>query len=1256
MKTSKRFLSLVLVIAMIAGAMTVSASAATSSKPADGTVYSEPFAKGTGGSNSFRIPALTTLSDGTVVAAADARWNTTYDGGGLDTIVARSSDDGATWKYTFANYLGDNGNTYSGSGSTAFIDPALAVTADDTIYMLVDLYPYGVALNGSGNTAPVTTKGFNSNGKLLLRTSSSSSYSYYLDNGKIYSSSGSAVSGYTVDEYFNIYSNGTYVSNLFFSDSPYMVVRTGFLYLTKSTDKGATWSAPELLNLKTTSEMVCLVAPGRGLVTESGTIIFPVYSYHGDNSPSSNTQRMSFIYSVDGETWSRTSEFNYNWASESAVVELSDGTLRFFFRNGTTNLCYVDYNMSTNSWGSTVNTGLDTNSNCQISAISYSKTSGGNQVILVSCPTGPSEAGSNQSGASYRLNGKIFIGLVNDNKTMNWSSASPIKVTSNNNQFMYSCLTELADGSVAILYENLENAWGAGSNCYYTMDYKVYDASALGLTFDAAVEHNYEAVVTAPTCTESGYVTYTCSICGDSYTEAGEAATGHNYSAVVTAPTCLAQGYTTYTCASCGDSYQVAIAALGHDYQTVTVNATCEEAGSVTTTCSRCGDSSVKVIEALGHNYKLVTVNATCEENGSYTYTCSTCGHSYAETIAALGHKYETVTVAATCEKDGSVTITCKNCGDSTVTVIPAKGHKYESVTVAATCEKAGSITTTCANCGDRTVEVIEALGHKYETVTVAATCEEAGAHTHTCAVCGSSYVEEIKALGHDYETVNVGATCEQAGSVIHTCTVCGDSYTENVDALGHDYEVMTVAATCELDGSVTYTCSRCGSSYIEVIEALGHQYETETLAATCENDGYIKTTCANCGDYTVEVLEAFGHAYETETVAATCENDGYIKTTCANCGDYTVEVLEAYGHAYETETVEATCEEVGSVTTTCVTCGETETKILEALGHDYETVTVEATCEEAGSVIYTCSRCGNGYTEVIEALGHDYETVTVEATCEQAGSVTTTCANCGDTTAEVIEALGHAYETVTMDATCEQDGYIKTTCANCGDTTTEVLEALGHDYESVTVEATCTENGYTKHTCTVCDDSYTSDEVAAYGHSYSNVEDGNYMVYTCDYCGHSYSESIAVEYEYGKVTAFTSGERYVITLYSNRKYYAVTHTNNKLSVTQVTVSSNQITSEITEDMLWTYSGSKLYYQDGSNTYYLYAGSSNGGGFGGWFGFGSTSLSLSTSNSSTVSFSSSRLKVGSNYLRYSNGSVTLNRSATTTYLFEQSEK
>ena len=41
-------------------------------------------------------------------------------------------------------------------------------------------------------------------------------------------------------------------------------------------------------------------------------------------------------------------------------------------------------------------------------------------------------------------------------------------------------------------------------------------------------EHNHEAVVTAPTCTEAGYTTHTC-VCGDTYTDSEVAALGHDY-------------------------------------------------------------------------------------------------------------------------------------------------------------------------------------------------------------------------------------------------------------------------------------------------------------------------------------------------------------------------------------------------------------------------------------------------------------------------------------------------------------------------------------------------------------------------------------------------------------------------------------------------------------------------------------------------------------------------------------------------------
>ncbi len=496
-----------------------------SPRPDPGTTQGQPFEHNpnTAGSDSFRIPGLVTLRDGTLLATADARWNTTYDGGGLDTIVSRSTDNGATWSYSFANYLGDNGNEYSGSGSTCFIDPSVAVvydedTGSETIYLLADLYPYGVALNGQNNLWPAKESGFDAQDRLLLSTDTYGSetggnnatytYEYYLDqsSGTIKSIAGDTeVEGLSVDGHFNVtgtYNGGEVNSNLFFSDSPFKVQRTSYLYLVTSTDGGESWSDPSLIPLKSASERAYLVAPSRGLVTSRGEIVFPCYSY--DNTGGSQPQYLSFIYSTDGVSWARSEDDPVstpsNWNSESVAVELSDGRLRFFARNNYTScLSYFDYipgsnGLSGGSWSGQTRTNVVTNSNCQISAIKYSHTSEGKDVLLISCPTGPNESGSNQSSGSQRLNGKIFAARVNDDAdmTLEWVDEAKIDVSGAVNDgvpFMYSALTEITrpaggcqPGDIAILYEMNEAGWGFGPGKYYEMHFQTHSLS--GIDFD----------------------------------------------------------------------------------------------------------------------------------------------------------------------------------------------------------------------------------------------------------------------------------------------------------------------------------------------------------------------------------------------------------------------------------------------------------------------------------------------------------------------------------------------------------------------------------------------------------------------------------------------------------------------------------------------------------------------------------------------------------------------------------------------------
>ena len=75
----------------------------------------------------------------------------------------------------------------------------------------------------------------------------------------------------------------------------------------------------------------------------------------------------------------------------------------------------------------------------------------------------------------------------------------------------------------------------------------------------------------------------------------------HSYKAVVTAPTCTEKGYTTHTC-SCGDSYvDTYVDALGHawDNGTVTKQPTATETGVRTYTCTRCSETKTESIPVV---------------------------------------------------------------------------------------------------------------------------------------------------------------------------------------------------------------------------------------------------------------------------------------------------------------------------------------------------------------------------------------------------------------------------------------------------------------------------------------------------------------------------------------------------------------------------------------------------------------------------------------------------------------------------------
>ena len=99
-------------------------------------VRSYPFLPRDNGSRVYRIPALVTASDGSLVAAADKRYDSYTDIGGghvIDIVVRRSTDGGKTWgePVIVAKGQGTADNAKCGYG-----DPSLTKGKDGKLYCL----------------------------------------------------------------------------------------------------------------------------------------------------------------------------------------------------------------------------------------------------------------------------------------------------------------------------------------------------------------------------------------------------------------------------------------------------------------------------------------------------------------------------------------------------------------------------------------------------------------------------------------------------------------------------------------------------------------------------------------------------------------------------------------------------------------------------------------------------------------------------------------------------------------------------------------------------------------------------------------------------------------------------------------------------------------------------------------------------------------------------------------------------------------
>ena len=265
-----------------------------------------------------------------------------------------------------------------------------------------------------------------------------------------------------------------------------------------------------------------------------------------------------------------------------------------------------------------------------------------------------------------------------------------------------------------IYYKGSAELWNnVRISTYYEDDSYIYNATVHYNYVPRCEVHTWDggAYAPAPTCTEDGTILYTCTVCGETYTETADAL-GHN---IVTdeavAPTCTNDGLTEGShCPNCGEVFtaQEVIPATGHSYDLISSTATCTSSGYMIYVCSVCHNSMVEMIDALDHTPSYVAeVAPTCIATGLTAGTvCSVCGITLSgrEPIAKANHTYEVVAEnsrPATCTETGMNYYRCTVCGDSYTSNLALLPHQYEiTEKVDSTPNERGYEIFTCSECG----------------------------------------------------------------------------------------------------------------------------------------------------------------------------------------------------------------------------------------------------------------------------------------------------------------------------------------------------------------------------------------------------------------------------------------------------------------------------------------------------------------------------------------------------------------------------
>ena len=539
-----------------------------------------------------------------------------------------------------------------------------------------------------------------------------------------------------------------------------------------------------------------------------------------------------------------------------------------------------------------------------------------------------------------------------------------------------------------------------GKDCYYYMERTAPCANCTdGVVItngDEYENHKYTAAITeVATCTVDGTKKYTCSECGDFYTEGYSDPDAHAWDSGVL----QSDGVTTlYTCA-CGATKTTVSAKNNTSTGEVSASTVTGSDDVELKNATFVPDSDIK--DSLSETDTVVFGAEALDKNDS------SLGLSD-EAKDRIGNQpvYDfTMLVNGEKPEDGEL-------GGSMTVKIPytlSEGEDPENIMVWYIKDDGTlvEVAATYTVIGEQGYAVFETTHFSYYTVTrmtpaercklydhvwadtktVPATCLTDGYDMTICMRCGKTEITEpTAALGHNFvldEATYKTVSCLVGGYEKHACSRCQVSYEVVTKAHGHSWLIdseRTTAATCENSGVSTYVCDHCDGEYTELIPTLKHNYRKEIKQPTCTEDGFTKEICRDCGNESVHSRKsALGHDKVDEVIAPTCVDKGYTKHHCRNCDTKfeDTDIVESNGgHDWDREAPD--CEHDKR----CEHCNKLfeeeldgETHYGNKLGHKFENG--------------KCARC-----EI--KCEHDYEYVkSVAATCEESAHDVEQCKSC---------------------------------------------------------------------------------------------------------------------------------------------------------------------------------------------------------------------------------------------------------------------